>query len=140
MSDRCQCSLRCRFVAAPGEPYHLSHDPRPERQELRRQQMSARGVAGAATMSRNRQAVRDQQAVKLSLRTVDGQLDTLDRLLRNLMRSKLNAAEVAKAGAQLVKVAREVLAAGELEQENRDLKSLIAEKFPELRKHLKAVP
>lgn len=142
MSDRqrCQCTPTCRMTAADGEPFHLSHDSRPERAEERRQMLAERGRAGARKMTANRQAARASVAVKLSVRTVDGQLETLDTLLRNLLRSKLDAANVAKAGAALVKVAREVISASELEAENRDLKALIAEKHPELKKMLKAVP
>lgn len=135
---KCACKPTCRFKADPGHAYFLSHDPTSERQEERQRMMAERGRAGRAQVETHRQAAREESAVKLSVRTIEGQLATLDILLRNLMRAKLDAAKVAAAGGQLVKIAREVLASAELEQENRDLKKLIDEKFPDLRRQLKA--
>jgi hypothetical protein len=137
---KCQCKDACAFTAAEGEPFHLTHDPRPERAEARREAMAERGRNGQKAKAASRAAASEVVASKLSIRTPEGQLQTLDTLLRNLMRSKLDAAKVAAAGGQLVKIAREVIAADELQAENRDLRALIAERMPELKKHLKAIP
>ena len=130
MASRCQCRDGCRFAAAPGEPYALTHDPRPERQEARAAILRDRGRKGSESMSRNREAAGKRVAKRLSLRTVEGQQEVLDRVMRLLMRSKMDGQRAAAIVAT-VKAAREVLTTAELERENQDLKRFIAEKFPE---------
>lgn len=133
----CACSPGCRFLADEGHAYKLEHDPTPERAEERRKLLSERGRNGAAKRDSNRAAARDDVAGKLSLRTEDDQLRTLEVALRNLMRSKLDAAKVASATAQLVKAAREVLH-GELEAKAERLAKLL-DQNPTLRRHLGVV-
>jgi hypothetical protein len=121
---KCECSPGCRFGADEGHRFSLAHDP--ERTEERRALMSQRGRAGQAKKNANRQAARDATASKLGLRSDDDQLTALETALRSLLRSKLDAAKVAGAVAQLVKVAREVLHGG-LEDKAERLAKLLAD-------------
>jgi hypothetical protein len=137
---KCQCRDGCPFVADEGQPFKLAHDPRPEMADARRAAMSEAGKQGAASRARQRAAAGEERSAKQTVRTTDGQLTAIDTVLRAVMRDRMDSSKRASAVATLVKVAREVLAADELQAENRDLRALIAERMPELRKHLKAIP
>jgi hypothetical protein len=99
-----------------------------------------RGAVGQSRIRATRAAVGERRAQKATVATVQGQLDALDLALRGVLRSKLDAAKVAQAVAALVRTAREVLVEGELAGENAELRALIAERLPELRKQLRSVP
>ena len=130
---RCQCTPTCRFGAAPGEPYMLGHDPRPEKREQRREAASRAGKLGG----------RASEAAKLTscdLRSTDGQLTQLEGALLRV--ANCGADAVAKAGAicKLISEARSVMKDAVLEVENAELRALIAGKHPHLAKQLRVVP
>ena len=97
------------------------------------------GMAGGVKFSENRAAVREAIASTLTVRTVDGQLSTLDAVLSELMTAKIDSAKRAAAVAQIVKCARDVLATGEIAEENSQLREELIKRHPELSKALKVV-
>lgn len=137
---KCECKPGCNFAATEGEPYFIMHDPRPERQAARSEEALRRSRAGVEQRLENRSSERDELVARIKLDTLEGQLAALNQMLGDVLRSNMDAAKRAIAVVNLVKAAREVIATSQIEQENKDLKKLIDEKFPELRKHLKAVP
>lgn len=131
-----KAGIECRMAPIDETGRCIGHHPD---EAYRARVMSERGTNGRAKVEGNRAAAREGIAGKMSLRTLDGQLTAIDAVLRDVMRCKLDATKRAAAVASLVKVAREVLSADEIQTENRDLRALILERMPELKKHLKAV-
>lgn len=138
MSEPTKCSCRpgCRFTAAPGEPFALQHDPRPERQAERKAYFAATGKRGVEQRAAHRQA---RQRRGCSLRTTDDLLGELERVLLDLDRASGDVAARARAKVDLLRTAHMVLKGAELETQNRELRELLLEHHPELRKHLKSV-
>jgi len=74
------------------------------------------------------------------LRTADGQVTQLELALLRVVNSGADAVQKAGAVAKLVSEARATIKAAELETENKQLRELLLERHPELRKQLKVVP
>lgn len=133
----CQCKPSCRFGAAEGEPFHLSHDPRPEKQEERRAMLAERSRRGGAKTQENE---RRRKRKTCSLRSTDDILTELEQTLIAVDNSAGEVVGKASAKVKLIAEARATLKAAELENENRELRALLLERHPELKKQLKAVP
>jgi hypothetical protein len=132
--SRCQCSPTCKFTAAPGEPYFLSHDPRPERQAERSAAMAARGRSGGA---KTQAAARARKRSVCSLRTVADLLAELERAL--LLAEDSGGDKIARANAitKIVTSAHDILSR-DTERNAERLAKLLADN-PHLARHLQAV-
>lgn len=96
--------------------------------------MAARGKKGTASLA----DARERNATsRTSLRSTDDCLTVLEGALRDAKRSGGDLVARAKAITSIVSEARATLKAAELERENTELKQLLLERHPELRKHLK---
>jgi hypothetical protein len=138
--QRCGCSDSCGFPADE-TGYYLLHDPRPtpEREDQRRAILTERAALGRAKCAENRAATAEalSDALRVSLRTIDGQLAALDSLLQLLVDSKLDAAKIAASGAQLIKTAHDILRS-DTERTAARLAKLL-EEHPQLSRRLQAV-
>jgi hypothetical protein len=131
---KCQCKPDggCGFAASPGEPYHLTHDPRPERQEARRALMSNKGKLGGAP---------PKPSVKeVDLSTPNARLALLAEACKRLLNArKTDVASVANALVRCVQAADEISKTHDLKVENQELRQLIMERWPEAKRFLKSV-
>jgi hypothetical protein len=105
--------------------------------EAARAEQRARGQRGRARLDARASGRRRSTG---SLRTTDDLLGALERALREVERSAGDRVARAKAVTAIVAEARATLKASELERENAELKRLLLERHPELRKHLRPVP
>lgn len=138
--QHCQCKAGCPLMAELGEPYNVTHDPRPERQAARKCEMARRGVEGGKRYGENRQAAAADDAAAVDLSSTPGRRDALNRATRRVFASGVDPAKLANAIAALVKAALEVDRVAEIEVENRELRQLLHEKHPELRTRLRSMP
>lgn len=127
---------RCVWKADATSGLCLNHDP--ARAEVRGRLAATRGRAGKAAQLRAVEAARAAgRRQSCRLRSTDDLLTELERAVLMLDGSGGDAATRAKAIAAVVAEARAVLKVGDLEAENAELKKLLVERHPELRKHLK---
>jgi hypothetical protein len=99
-------------------------------------EMRDRATKGNKQQAKNKKA---RQVSEAPMRSTDDLLTALERSMVRVENAGGDA--IAKAGAvcKLVSEARAVLKAAELEKENSELRTLLLEKHPELRSHLRAV-
>lgn len=138
--SKCQChrlsgaARPCPFTAADGYDYAFSHDP--DRKEEYAKEAAERGAKGGAAFAKSRPHVanppmRDPDALFAVLEIAAG---------RVLNARKQDATSVANALSRLVSTAMELLKTTALAEENRELKAIIIERWPEAKRLLKAVP
>jgi hypothetical protein len=135
---------KCSAITAKGVPCAfpgsydgvcLSHAAQAGNSDAR-EVLRVRGVAGKNKARANAEG---RKLVSCSLRTTGEQLAVLERQVIRVENSGADACAKAGAIVKLVSEARATLKAGELEGENADLRAILIEKHPELKKHLKAV-
>lgn len=97
--------------------------------------LAARGRSGVAQMQANRAR---RQPGESKMRTVEDLQTLVERETLHVRRSGADATSRANTVAKLVSLAMELLKVGELARENAELKALLLERHPELRKHLRA--
>jgi len=131
MKAHCQCSPTCRFMAVDGEPYHLSHDPRPEKREERSRALAERGRAGQQKQM-ERSAARRRAKVPLS--TAAEIREFLEKLAALAEGSGADVVARVKAGVQAAQAAAALLK-DELEKQAKEIAELL-ERYPQLAKRL----
>src|SRR5262249_49081111 len=96
-------------------------------------EMAERGRSGIQKRYARAVAGRRRAA---SLRSMDDLLTELERVLVRVEHSGQDAAHKAQVTAKIVSEARAALPAAQLESENRELRKLLVERHPELKRHL----
>lgn len=131
-----QCAVEnCRFQA-------MGHDPRcavhlaPTGDEAAKAELRRRHAAGGPARART---AAKKKRTGCSLRTPDDLLLELERALVRVDNAGGEASAKATAICRLVAEARAVLKAAELETENAELRKLLIERHPELKRHLSPV-
>ena len=133
MAERCNATTKagapCTFPAGPSG-LCCSHDP------ARRAEQAERGRRGGTKSGGARKLKR---LTACRLRSTEDLLVELEHALGFVQSSGAREAEKADATVKIVREARAVLQAAELERENAELRRLLLERHPELKKHLQVV-
>jgi hypothetical protein len=130
---KCQCKPGCRFAADLGQPFKLAHDNRPERQEAR--SAAAKVLSDKAAVARAAD-VEARRTRKVALRTTDDFLGELEQALREVGASGGDVATRTRVKVDIIKAAHAILKSTDLETQNAELRKLLIERHPELKKHL----
>lgn len=142
MKTRCNASCKdgspCTFAPWAGGAHCLPHAAAAG-DEAARGELQRRGEKGRQTRTARAIERLDEEDGENTFDSVRHLLAALMHAYRNVRRCNESATAKANAIQRLVSTAADLLKANELEATNRELRELLLERHPELRKHLKAV-